>query len=154
MVASHTTSRDLTDQVRRRPVAAPYLDDLQHLGARTDNPPMNMDPITHRCAHHYSSERGTHRYSLPLRTRQRKSHQPPHPGRNLHHRGVRPGSLQAPFRCTTATSPAKPRPGPGIPSSYAEPGELEAAGADQLAGTPQELVDAPVDRHGRLPSHT
>jgi phosphoglycolate phosphatase len=41
----------------------------------------------------------------------------------------------------------------GITWGYAEPGELETAGADQLAGTPQELVDALVDRHGRLTGH-
>jgi len=41
----------------------------------------------------------------------------------------------------------------GVTWGYAEPGELETAGADQLAGTPQELVDALVDRHGRLTGH-
>jgi phosphoglycolate phosphatase len=42
----------------------------------------------------------------------------------------------------------------GVTWGYAEPGELETAGADQLAATPQELVDALVDRHGRLTGHT
>ncbi len=38
----------------------------------------------------------------------------------------------------------------GVTWGYAEPGELEAAGADQVVGTPQELVNALVDRHDRL----
>jgi phosphoglycolate phosphatase len=42
----------------------------------------------------------------------------------------------------------------GVTWGYAEPDELGTAGADQLAGTPQELVDALVDRHGRLTKHT
>jgi phosphoglycolate phosphatase len=42
----------------------------------------------------------------------------------------------------------------GVTWGYAEPDELGTAGADQLAGTPQELVDALVDRHDRLTVHT
>jgi phosphoglycolate phosphatase len=42
----------------------------------------------------------------------------------------------------------------GVTWGYAEPNELETAGADQLAGTPQELVDALMDRHSRLNHHT
>jgi len=41
----------------------------------------------------------------------------------------------------------------GVTWGYAEPGELEAAGADQVVGTPQELVNALVDRHDRLHDH-
>jgi len=41
----------------------------------------------------------------------------------------------------------------GVTWGYAEPGELEAAGADQVVGTPQELVNALVDRHDRLCDH-
>jgi phosphoglycolate phosphatase len=42
----------------------------------------------------------------------------------------------------------------GVTWGYAEPDELETAGPDQLADTPQELVDALVDRHSRLTVHT
>lgn len=41
----------------------------------------------------------------------------------------------------------------GVRWRYAEPGELETAGADQVVGTPQELVNALVDRHERLAGH-
>jgi len=41
----------------------------------------------------------------------------------------------------------------GVTWGYAEPGELEAAGADQVVGTPLELVNALVDRHDRLHDH-
>jgi phosphoglycolate phosphatase len=42
----------------------------------------------------------------------------------------------------------------GVTWGYAEPDELGTAGPDQLADTPQELVDALVDRHSRLTVHT
>jgi len=41
----------------------------------------------------------------------------------------------------------------GVTWGYAESGELEAAGADQVVGTLQELVNALVDRHDRLCDH-
>lgn len=41
----------------------------------------------------------------------------------------------------------------GVTWGYAEPGELEAAGADQIVGTPQGIVNALVSRDHRLHDH-
>ncbi len=59
------------DEVRRRPVAPPNLDDLGRLVGRANNPAVHVQPVTHYCAHGNSSQR-VHSNSLYLPAHHRK----------------------------------------------------------------------------------
>src|SRR5665811_1067223 len=55
----------VADEVRRRPVPSPNLDDLGRLVGRTDNPAVHVQPVTHYCAHGNSSQGSLPAQPLP-----------------------------------------------------------------------------------------